>query len=1528
MSKSLNNMDPLPQIPKSHDPNDTVSLITNKFKENLENEHFPEDIATSLRIYSIDDNLSLKELAKHILQVNRCLEEESSIIHNAETNIIQQHQNYIFQKSTIDKNRYLRETIKLKTCDIFNNLALPDKIWYGLIEKSDLYPDHIRRFLDYRFNPTLHRCKRCAYPEEKSIYKFSKITTEIRRKILPKNEPANYSRVFQIEPSPIIFKNFNADIVYKQTFKIKNLSFYMQKISIRTYPKSSDFNLIFDACQKIAPGMSAFGILKFSPKHFETILDEMSFLTRKGAVIKILIKCYRDPPILSVVILKSTDALEGIQCYPGTERFSVKRQCAVNDSIDFGSCFTAEHVLISLILYNHGNKANFFWLTEENFKYQKVNKASSDMELIIESFWLYPTYFQMLTEDICVINILFQPMNCGFQTQTLVLMCDNNNFRQIDLIGDAVCFNKYIVTIEVLNKTKEIEKLKNHCIFMGHVNEKENASFIMRITNKSSVFLKYYLHLSTKENVFDMSEWLDIKSLAQEILQPYSSCDIIFNTKCPRDIYKGYYNCKLRLFVKDVPIVSLGENEVFLISTNGRHLEEIIENVSVVDVLLNEIEVACFVDPTNQPEILQPISSKKCEKCGFENCQCGICLASTPLVDLKFNTCFLDFGLLPLGVNVEKDLQIINLSKQDLKWSVIELKYNIDIEPYTNILNELNITRNNGLVKASSEELIKYKIVDKSLGRNVSILVLFSIRENRDQFPLVAESICVVIYEIIKLDIVIQTGQSRGPILCPMQMLYTGVPIKISFQIHNNSLIPGCFYFLEPIGSDADKIHIEYEPKSGQLKACATKKIIVKLICYEVGILENVIIPCFIGKNEKPLELRLLCVVDCIHIFFYIPMKNRQFEKILWPPKVIYEYNSEWNNYCCLCEEPATECEEALKNIQSEHETNLSKISSETMNEIKHGTNVSLEEEIQDSVEEEDCQNILDTLKSEDTEIMLQDYVVEVSNVKTNELKKVTIYFENVTPKSAKYSIQATNFPAKETRRVSFNSKFHTTEEIWKPLIENYGIVIYPQTEGNYIRSHELVIVNIWIYAQTWGIYVEEIIIDIENIVSFSFSLIIDVVGCPLYLPSANRAITNYPTIRFGSVLYDSSELTKEVLIKNTSSIDVTASWHIFCLNEENCEKYPFNFICDVVDKKSEEKFEFDFTDIFLGNERFDFIQILPSKLTIKPDQQLSIPIVFSPKKIKSDKIRFPMRAFIVGRSYPGALDRVKSNYFYRKRTSMVIEVTATVEKPSITIEVEDPNIMIYANEVLIQRQNDFYIKFKLTNPTLSIIEMSLDCSEPLTLGKKDPKLVLEPGKCKEIRIPCIVTYEKILKWAEYVYENIKFDPTFETASTENISKKVHSLTLEKRDVDEENKILTLFRKLTVNYPGKFKEVIPIGIKIYYPNIIVKPTNVKFGYLLLGRTQKAIVSIYNLSGHMVLFEIYKTITTQEIFVTPANGEIEKRVGMNPSFINIAIYFTPKECKTYHESIRIVSNIPQYYIDIPINGAGSFNEKFK
>lgn len=53
------------------------------------------------------------------------------------------------------------------------------------------------------------------------------------------------------------------------------------------------------------------------------------------------------------------------------------------------------------------------------------------------------------------------------------------------------------------------------------------------------------------------------------------------------------------------------------------------------------------------------------------------------------------------------------------------------------------------------------------------------------------DSVCIVTYEVIHYDMVINTGYGNSPIICPLKLLYKNITEHITITIENYSGITG-----------------------------------------------------------------------------------------------------------------------------------------------------------------------------------------------------------------------------------------------------------------------------------------------------------------------------------------------------------------------------------------------------------------------------------------------------------------------------------------------------------------------------------------------------------------------------------------------------------------------------------------------------------------------------------------------------------------------------------------------------------------
>lgn len=164
----------------------------------------------------------------------------------------------------------------------------------------------------------------------------------------------------------------------------------------------------------------------------------------------------------------------------------------------------------------------------------------------------------------------------------------------------------------------------------------------------------------------------------------------------------------------------------------------------------------------------------------------------------------------------------------------------------------------------------------------------------------------------------ISTPQSVLPILCPMEVFHISIPKTYTIYIENHSLLAGCFYFLSPFGDDLTRLTVDVTPKFGTVKPLKIRKIKVTITCLQVGIFENYFVSCFVGIDRPAINLRVMAIADYTYVYFYLPNKRlNEYRNVLWPQKIIYEREHEWNY--CICMETINHRDDVSQNsfIQS-----------------------------------------------------------------------------------------------------------------------------------------------------------------------------------------------------------------------------------------------------------------------------------------------------------------------------------------------------------------------------------------------------------------------------------------------------------------------------------------------------------------------------------------------------------------------------------------------------------------------------------
>ncbi|KAJ8918572.1 hypothetical protein NQ315_013077, partial [Exocentrus adspersus] len=895
---------------------------------------------------------------------------------------------------------------------------------------------------------------------------------------------------------------------------------------------------------------------------------------------------------------------------------------------------------------------------------------------------------------------------------------------------------------------------------------------------------------------------------------------------------------------------------------------------------------------------------------------------------MTFSYPFLEFGILPNDLQVEKEFVVKNLTIEPMKWKIVEVKYNIDTLPHMEVFKSGNISCDGGEFSCiCQEQKIRYTVAKKGPVSWVSMLLLFSISEDNS---VECESLCIVTYEIINYEVTVN-GRSEGLALCPMKILYTGIPETITVRLENHSPIRGVFYFLKPFGDHSQYVNIQVSPSNGILKPFKPVLVDITISGTEVGIFEDVFIPCFISKGQKCAILRMLCAVDCVHLAMYLPGSDQYYQKIMWPPKVLFEYDDNWMFCPCSLEydpemmpsemnaqSPTTYNERYNVDIADAEEQELTfrpgdntPVASDERIIYDECLSGSKSEKTSDTVSKSDelKGGLLRELLQEQfgEQLFLQERIVEVRNIQLKTPTKITFYLENITPVQSKYTVDAINFHTNKNFDITTcKLHFKKAEDIWNDMITNeYGILVLPDSKEGNLISFGLVEVNLTVFSNTWGIYQEEIAVDVPDIPCFTFSLLVEVVGCPVSYPLATSKITEYPTVRFESAAYHSDEIQRKVKILNTSCVPVNIVWE--------------KFMQALSKAGNKIKNDIDINNLFT---------ITPCESHLEKDSHHFLQITMTPKNIPPLEKLIQITCSLIGNLHLEEHHRKKLNYFFRPTylenpNQIRMEVLSALELPVLRSDFLKENITMrfYANEVIFDRKFDdrTTLVFHNTHSCVAEVEMSID--DPLeildTKSRREGTniYVVQPLSTLEITIKCNIDYQRILNFSDIVYPK-------KDADIDELKEKFNV-----QSVDTELKILHIQRNLTILHKGDIEKAVALDVYIYYPDIYAKPSVLRLDQIFLGNTRKTLVTVFNNTGYLITFEIFKSLASEVLYVSPHYGEIKKSTGFNKSFCNIFIYFTPREARQYSESIRIVTNIPNYFIEIPIKATGSINEKF-
>lgn len=260
-----------------------------------------------------------------------------------------------------------------------------------------------------------------------------------------------YEPVIEVDPTTVVFANYQKNKTYQKKILVKNITKCAQSYIIKKKPKLSIFTIAKGAeITKVAPGMTGYILIQFRSNVLLDLQDSITIRTGGCEDIEIRLACFRNAPSLRAFVLKSVG-----QCYNMPDpanfdnEFDIHRSHALNSVIDCGSCFLGNNIEVSLVMRNEGSMGKFFIMTEDEWFKSEISLVNECLELSSTCFQIYPAYFVAKSGEFVEVRINFCPLYPGLIIQYLYILCDNNTFEKIDLIGDCLTFRRDLIHIQV-----------------------------------------------------------------------------------------------------------------------------------------------------------------------------------------------------------------------------------------------------------------------------------------------------------------------------------------------------------------------------------------------------------------------------------------------------------------------------------------------------------------------------------------------------------------------------------------------------------------------------------------------------------------------------------------------------------------------------------------------------------------------------------------------------------------------------------------------------------------------------------------------------------------------------------------------------------------------------------------------------------------------------------------------------------------------------------------------------------------------
>ncbi|XP_022900271.2 deleted in lung and esophageal cancer protein 1-like isoform X1 [Onthophagus taurus] len=898
---------------------------------------------------------------------------------------------------------------------------------------------------------------------------------------------------------------------------------------------------------------------------------------------------------------------------------------------------------------------------------------------------------------------------------------------------------------------------------------------------------------------------------------------------------------------------------------------------------------------------------------------------------VAFDRPILNFGDLMINFSYEKCLFVENLSAESVFWEVYEEN------DFQNVIYPTE-----GVLKPYGKSQINFAPNTKVLGEFQSFLKLTTNFSHSNDF----DSICNVTYNITQPDLLIHTNTSEFPILCPEDILFVGKPTQMHICIHNVGKVIAIFFFGTPTGGCVNDFEINLNPIVGIIKNGENIHVDVTIIPKSMGFYQDIYLPLFVLGLNKIILIRLMCLVGDVTVNIYLPYGNNDYSCILWPKIAIEEYPDVYvaegppDDIIKFQDFVEPECESyggnfnekiSLPSFNPEEES----IKYDYFNLLDGAPTTTEFSSSSETTTTTTYSTTTKTIKDRVLELFkgkanLQKYYIEFQAVPLRTPVKQTIKIENLTPGEGLVYMEAINFYPEFERMKNLNDVLAELKlaksTVWDEIVTPEGIVVKIENQSKNLNSFEIIEFDVWVYATTWGYYLEEIVVDISEVLPFTFSVLIEVLGLPIEYPIGLNSIRKEPILRLGTLSYKSDDIQRRVKIVNTSVCAITITWNVFMKVEKKMKSISIALdlpLSDDLEGGCESKPKLVIFDQYLGKLNIKQFSVEPRVSTIPPHSFVYVTVTTNVNNFDEMYLDQSIHAHLVGIIKIPCEQRLHENLFVRPHGDELLptklKITLQISLPTIILDGFDDQKPIkmttFASDVLHNEQFSTTRRLLLKNTSKSQALVYLDVDKPFKVEKIiAPNIIsktfkgtipLHPEDTMEVFLSCFLCKRDILELVE--------------------SLKLGSKGSDFSNIDYEENSLTISKDLFVFQRENLDKTIPLELKIFFPIFKAKPIHIQFGNVYIGNTAKQIVCIRNLTISPLSFNVYKTSKYPEFIIQPTNG-ILKPLTSGEEFV-LSIFFTPTEPQTYLLWFAIETTLPHHFAVINVVGVGTYDENY-